>query len=589
MGEIKDTNCYNKCLAHKYLWIDLCRVDECECKGTSKRLFSYHNYIFDIPLDKIFDLTTNTNLIEMSKSFKLKSLNNKNSININNNPFSFGIDLNSISTGNNLLDSKGKLFIYFKILFNQLKTDCPEKGHSCELNKTHRAFFLANIPFNLNFSLVSPKKYNKNLTFMEILKTLILIPKILDLSVMFDYSSKQKVFYDFFGCFLIKPSKTFSCCFRQNNKDESYSWVYYDCGKIVSQSNTNLQNTIISFSHWSDLVSFLLANGEYPIMLFYQIQQKYQVDDKEITNEEILTLERYAKSADNFNNIVINKFRTSEDIIRSEQSSSSNSINFNSGNDQKNINLNPNQNKTSINLNNKNRDKSPLNTNNNSRLDINSNSNNSNITGEYKCIFCFANNRIEDIFCLKCNHNNEAVIEDLIKKRHANNNYINIANFNLNINTDEKMSFKTKDNNNNINRNSNIINNNNNKNIQDRNNTSGLCKNNTIEREKYYDNYNKGNLNNDSIKNQNQKINEARYENNERDRDRDSRPSNYNKKYSEAIQPQVKKNPFTNESNKKEKEKNTINYEEEITNRNKSKIEIYFKILIFLIIIYFNF
>ena len=576
MGEIKDTNCYNKCLAHKYLWIDLCRVDECECKGTSKRLFSYHNYIFDIPLDKIFNLTNNTNLVEMSKSFKLKSFTNKNSNSTNNNnPFGIGADLSTISTGNNLLDSKGKLFIYFKILFNQLKTECPEKGHSCEINKTHRAFFLANIPFNLNFSLVSPTKYNKNLTHMEILKTFILIPKILDLSIMFDYSSKQKVFYEFFGCFLIKPTKTYSCCFRQNNKDESFSWIYYDCGKIVSQNNN--QNSHYSFSNWSDLISFLLANGEYPIMLFYQIQQKYQVDDKEMTNEEILTLERYAKSADNFNNIVVNKFRTSEDIIRSEPSSSSSSLNYNSGNDQKNLNANK---VLPINLNNKSRDKSPSNTNNNnSRLEMNTTNNN--LSGEYKCILCFAKNRIEDIFCFKCNQNNEAVIEDIIKKRHANNNYINIANFNLNINTDEKMSFKAKENINNRNSNSNILDRNNN---NDNNNLSSLSKNNTIERERErnYDISNKGNLNNDSMKNRN--INEGRYDSNDkererdRERERDSRTSNYNKKYSEAIQPQVRKNqnPFSMESNKKEKDKSTINYEDEITNRNKSKFKFNF-------------
>lgn len=142
MGEIKDTNCYNKCLAHKYLWIDLCRVDGCECQGSSKRLFSYHNYIFDIPLEKIFNLTNNVNLIEMSKSFKIKSINTKNN-NGNNN---FANELNQISSINNLSDIKGKLFLYYKLLFNQLKIDCPEKGSSCEINKTNRAFFLLIFP-----------------------------------------------------------------------------------------------------------------------------------------------------------------------------------------------------------------------------------------------------------------------------------------------------------------------------------------------------------------------------------------------------------------------------------------------------------
>ena len=106
----------------------------------------------------------------------------------------------------------------------------------------------------------------------EILKSFVLIPKILDLSILFDYSSKQKVFYEFFGCFLIKLNKSYSCCFRQINKDESFSWVHYDCGKIVTNEN-NYSSNLTTFNKWADLISYCVSNGELPIMLFYQIQQ----------------------------------------------------------------------------------------------------------------------------------------------------------------------------------------------------------------------------------------------------------------------------------------------------------------------------
>lgn len=517
MGEIKDTNCYNKCLAHKYLWIDLCRVDGCECQGTSKRLFSYHNYIFDIPLEKIFNLTSNVNLIEMTKSFKIKSLHVKNQL---------GNELNQISSVNNLSDLKGKLFLYYKLLFNQLKTDCPEKGASCEVNKTNRAFFLTNIPYNLSFGLVNPKKYGKILTHTEILKSFILIPKILDLSILFDYSSKQKVFYEFFGAFLIKPSKTYSCFFRQQtgNQNDDFTWVYYDCGKITS--NSSEQNYTLSFNTWFDLISHCLANGEYPIMLFYQIQQKYIDNEKDISNEEIQTLERYAKSADNLHSIVMYKFRPTEDIIRSEPSSNSNSLHLNNNAIQSGS-------KGSSNIS---TSRNTSNNNSQSRMD----------TGDYNCIYCFAKNRVDNMLCYKCGQNNEAVVEEILKKRHLNNNFINIANFNLNINTDEKMSFRT-------NENQTGKNNNNAQNQVKKTNNNGYSDNNVVDDNSNY----------------------AHHRDPRTGTDRESvKHASLNKKHVESIQPQIEnrnsKNPFELADNsKKSRDRtptniNTINHDEEL-------------------------
>ena len=56
LNEISDENCDEKCFSHKFLWLDLSRIDICKCSGTSKRLFSNHNYITDIPMSKIFNL-----------------------------------------------------------------------------------------------------------------------------------------------------------------------------------------------------------------------------------------------------------------------------------------------------------------------------------------------------------------------------------------------------------------------------------------------------------------------------------------------------------------------------------------------------
>jgi len=534
LGEIKDTNCYNKCLAHKYLWIDLCRVDGCECQGSTKRLFSYHNYIFDIPLEKIFNLTNNVNLIEMSKSFKIKSINTKN--NNNNN---FTNELNQISSINNISDIKGKLFLYYKLLFNQLKTDCPEKGSSCEINKTNRAFFLTNIPYNLSFSLMNPKKYGKIYSHWEILKAFILIPKILDLSILFDYSSKQKVFYEFFGAFLIKPSKSYSCFFRQNaaNHNENHNWIHYDCGKVTT--NNHEQNTNTYFNSWYELISFCLANGEYPIMIFYQIQQKYNENDKDITNEEIQILERYAKSADNLNSIVMYKFRPTEDIIKSEPSSVSNSVHLNNTpiqsqdlNNLKNISKVPSSIASSRNTSHHNS---------NSRIEV----------GEYNCIYCFCKNKMDVLICFKCGQNNEAVVEDILKKRLSNNNYINIANFNLNINTEDKVSFRTNEN---LAEKNNID-----KNILD------FAENHIIE--------------------DNPTIVQNRESRAERERE-SIKNSSLNKKHSESLQPHLQnpnsRSPFQVANNKKEKERNnninTINHEEEL--KMKSKIIINFVIFI---------
>ncbi len=98
LNEINDTSCNSKCFTHKYIWMDLLKKEECECKGTSKRLFSNHNYIFDIPILKIFEISESFNKIEMDKCLKLKTTR-----------------LSEEFT-RNVFDIKGKLFLYLKAL-----------------------------------------------------------------------------------------------------------------------------------------------------------------------------------------------------------------------------------------------------------------------------------------------------------------------------------------------------------------------------------------------------------------------------------------------------------------------------------------
>jgi hypothetical protein len=403
--------CTSKCLPHRHFWIDLSRIDECECKATSKRFYSNHNYIFDIPLDKLFELSNNINLIEMSKSFKLKS-----------GKFS-EVGSTEMST---ISDLKGKLFLYFKMLLNSIKVDCPAKGIRCEVNKTNKNFYLNNFPTYLNFNLQrigvgSPCHAAQVLSIFEILKTFVLIPKIFDLGTLFDHSSKQKVFFEFFGAILLKPGKNYSCFFKNNTSNTTnshindYLYIHYDDDKITN------------FSSQFDLISFCLKNCEVPVLLFYQIQEKYNDSEKDISLDELQILERYARNADNLNNIISNRFRSNEDIIRFEKIDSTHSQSHSQGVYTRNP-----SNASTLPLNQSSKNSSSISTSKPSSTN-NSNSRIDPVT-EYACINCYSKNRIECPVCLKCNKNNEAAIEDLLKKRN-NMNYINIANFNLNINT----------------------------------------------------------------------------------------------------------------------------------------------------------
>jgi hypothetical protein len=328
-------------------------------------------------MDRLFELT-NMNLIEMTKSFKLKT----------------GKLNNEISS---LVDLKGKLFLYFKKLLNINRSECPE-GVRCELNRTNKKFLISNVPNYLAFNL---QKNPNVMGVFEILNSFILIPRIFDIGAVFDQTSKQKNFYEFLGVILMKPSKSYSACYKSQTTNQ---WTYYD------------DETVISFNSWFDFIYHCLKHSEYPIMIYYQLEEKYiDSDTDDLSNEEIQMLESYARNSDNINLIMQNKFRPYEDIIRIDSENISNK-----GHSSKTTSISTSKNNS--------------NNNSHSRLDL----------GEYVCAYCFSKNRIESPLCFKCNKNNEHVIEDMLKKRQMSNNYINIANFNLNINTDDvsKVSIK---------------------------------------------------------------------------------------------------------------------------------------------------
>jgi hypothetical protein len=329
-------------------------------------------------MDKLFELTS-LNLIEMTKSFKLKS----------------GKMASEISSS---IDLKGKLFLYYKKLLNINKSECPE-GIRCDINRTQKRFIISNVPNYLVFNLHK----NQHNSALDTLNTFVLMPRLFDLGTIFDQTSKQKSFFEFMGVILMKPSKSYSACFKSQTTSQ---WTYYD------------DESIITFPSWYEFIYHCLKHSEYPIMVYYQLEEKYiDSGNDDLSNEDIQALEGYARNADTINLILQNKFRPPEDIIRFESENASNK-----GHSSKTS--------TSIST-----SKNNSNNNSHSRLDL----------GEYVCAYCFNKNRIESPLCFKCGKNNENVIEDLLKRRQMNNNnYINIANFNLNINTDDvtKVSIK---------------------------------------------------------------------------------------------------------------------------------------------------
>ena len=313
LNEISDETCTEKCFSHKFIWLDLARIDECKCKGITKRLFSSHNYITDIPLKKIFNL-----------------MDNKNNENI-------------------LFESNQKLFNYYTNLISGIKTNCPINGQRCPINKTFHKLHLANSPSYLIFNIeqeINEIEGNYAYPIINILKSFILIPNKFDIWTLFELNSKKnKNDFDFIGCILFRTSKVYSCAF----KNKKGLIIYYECINETINSINDDNNNIIEFVSYFDFVFFCIKNGLIPIMLFYQgdfLTRKKNNNNNNsnmdnyndyLTNEQISVLEKYCSNTDNLYNILQNNLRKKEYLIFHKK------IKIN------NNNLNQNNNKNTIN------------------------------------------------------------------------------------------------------------------------------------------------------------------------------------------------------------------------------------------------
>jgi hypothetical protein len=167
-NEINEDSCNMECASHELFWIDLCRYDECsKCKISTKRAFSYHHYIFDIPFDKILEISDSSNLVEFNKKIKIKGKMQNNE-------------------ANGICDLKGKLFFCLKNLILQNRIEC----NKCNGSDTKRFFVISSFPKYFLVNLNLPNN-SSCLSSMDILKTYLMIPGLFDSSSLFEYNKEQ--------------------------------------------------------------------------------------------------------------------------------------------------------------------------------------------------------------------------------------------------------------------------------------------------------------------------------------------------------------------------------------------------------------
>ena len=368
LNEISDGNCDEKCFSHKFLWLDLSRIDKCKCSGTSKRLFSNHNYITDIPMSKIFNLIT---------------IKNKN------------------KQEYSLYESNQKLFEYYTLLISRIKMNCPVNGQRCPINKTFHKLHLANSPSYLIFNLEQElNEYNSNYSFsaLNILKNFVLIPNRFDIWNLFELNNKKnKNDFDFIGCILFKITKTYSCAF----KNKKGLIVYYSCDdnhteNLTSSNNINngYDSNIVEFVSYYDFVVFCIKRGLIPVMLFYQgsLLSSGEKDknlnnyNEYLQNEQIITLEKLCINTDNLYNILQNSLRKKENLIHTKKSK-----NIDNSNVKNNL-LTTKKTTTLIN--------------------------------EYICPNCNYKNKISDKTCIKCNNDNSDYLSKKIKLKNIPKNLL---------------------------------------------------------------------------------------------------------------------------------------------------------------------
>lgn len=362
-NEITDESCREKCFAHRFLWLDLLRVDECECKGTTKRLFSNFNYVFDIPMEQIFDLMKTTVIMQSEPSNVIKTKERH----ISQIPYAMN-------------EFQGKLFSYYKVLFNQARINCPVNGTRCNINYTHKKLVLNNTPIYLVFSLQQQSRANGLFAYsvMDILRSFVLIPHRFDISQLFEVSQTNNKngysnpnIFDFYGCVMMRNSRVYTCVFKKHS-----TWLYFE------------DENIVYLSSWFDVIAYCLKVGDIPIMLYYQIENENN-QIIELSQDDILLLERYGINADNISKSLQNKIRINEEVIPIQEKGKIRPVPINENNAKMN----------SI----------PIPIHNNANVIVNGNEYN----GEYMCHNCYYKNKMDNKICLKCGANNSDIINDI--------------------------------------------------------------------------------------------------------------------------------------------------------------------------------
>ena len=390
INEISDEICNYKCFSHKYIWMDLTRIDECGCNGTSRRLFSNHNYITDIPMNKIFNYLNN---IQKNSKYNITEINQK-------------------------------LFFCYKDILKNLVMNCPMNGNRCDINKTQHRLFLANSPsyfiFNLDYT-ESNFAFTNNTLLIDILKCFILISKYLNINMIFEENERNKndynvnKTYNLLGIVFISLTKIYSCAFIYKGMNNN-SYYYYYKGN----------NNYVNFNSFYNLVLYSLKNGILPLILFYEENNKEKnsrinpdnsdinSSDELLTNEQILHLEKYCNNIDNlFNTINNGKIRTNENILNIMPNKSNNNNNI----------MNNNQNTLSSNTYKSNKNKPQLKSNTNFPKEINKNNNENSLQNR--------NNNYKHT-----TYNNRSVQS---QNNYMNNNDNNYYSQNMNNNSNEKL------------------------------------------------------------------------------------------------------------------------------------------------------
>ena len=375
------------CFSHKYLWIKMLKIYECECKSQSKKILNKNNFFIDIPISII-----------INKFIK-----------------------------NNLFDMYQKLFIYYRQIISNtiINIDCPKFGNECKINKVHYKYILKNFPAYLIFNLDIECFKNNELIYSlkEILKTFVLIPHNLNINSLFEVEkNNNNNFYELIGIIFLKISKVYTCMFKQNN-----IFNYYD------------DNIFLNFNNYYDIIIYSFKNGLIPIAILYQNINKNAdkncVDrnninndmNYELTKDHILKLEKYIKNTNCLNKNFKNKIRTSENIISDDFI-----INYN-------LNSNNNNNP------------SFSDNHNSSRYSGSINSFSSYQKNEYICNHCERINKIENKMCFFCGYNNQPFLNNInnnvnknIRKQKSQN--INKNNIKKKVSVTQGMENKSQNN-----------------------------------------------------------------------------------------------------------------------------------------------